>query len=489
LGEALRLTLGWLAEAVGGHLRSGDRRGDIGNVVIDTRAMQPGDVFVALRGLRFDGHDFVAEAFEKGAIGAIVERGFAGSASRDPAYVHGEDPPPVREAGAGERTRRAIVEVDDTTKALQDLAHAVRRASGTRVIAITGSAGKTTTKEAIAEFLSGRFRVVRNKGNLNNHIGLPLSLLQLRERPEVAVMELGMNHAGEISTLVAIADPDMRVWTNVGDAHIGFFASPDAIADAKAEILERADGDDVLVCNADDPRVMARVGAFAGRMLTFGTSDRATVRARAIEDLGIDGMRARVVAPAGERLIHTPLLGRGNLANVLAATAVALDLGTPFDAIAGAAARLTAADRRGAVRRLRGGVVLIDDSYNSSPAALAGALDVVARETRVSRKVAVLGEMLELGEHSLALHRASGRAAAAAGLRLLFAIGGQPARVLAGAAIEAGMPASAVRYAETSELATREVAAAIHAGDLVLVKGSRGTRMDIVADAVAAEFA
>ena len=449
---------------VGGHVRSGDESGEIGNVVIDTRTLQAGDFFVALRGASFDAHAFVAEAFQKGATGAIVERG------------RGADHP-------------ATVEVGDTTKALQDLAHAVRKASGARVIAITGSAGKTTTKEAIAEFLSGRFRVVRNTGNLNNHIGLPLSLLQLRERPDVAVMELGMNHAGEISTLVAIAEPDTRVWTNVGNAHIGFFASPDAIADAKAEILERADRQHVLVCNADDPRVTARVGAFVGRTLTFGTSDRATVRARDVENLGIDGMRARVVTPSEERSIRTPLLGRGNLLNVLAATAVALDLGTPFDDIVGAAARLSAPARRGAVHRLRGGIVLIDDSYNSSPAALAAALDVVARETRGARKVAALGEMLELGEHALALHRESGRAAAAAGVRLLFAIGGAPARALADAAIDAGMPASAVRHAETSEVAAREVAAAIRAGDLLRVKGSRGTRMDVVADHIAMEFA
>ena len=468
MGEALRLTLGWVAEATGGRIRSGDRGEAIGDVVSDTRSLRPGDFFVALRGLRFDAHDFVAEAFQKGAGGAIVERGCAGSA---------------QPTGGG------VIEVDDTTKALQDLAHAVRKASGTRVIAITGSAGKTTTKEAIAEFLSGRFRVVRNKGNLNNHIGLPLSLLQLRERPEVAVMELGMNHAGEIRTLVAMAEPQTRVWTNVGDAHIGFFPSADALADAKAEILERASSDDVLVCNADDPRVMARVGAFAGRTLTFGTSDRATVRACDVENLGIDGMRARMVTPAGERQVRTPLIGRGNLANVIAATAVALDFGTPLDDIVGAAARLMAADRRGAVRRLRGGTVLIDDSYNSSPSALAAALDVVAGEMRASRKVAVIGEMLELGEHSLALHRQSGRMAAAAGLGLLFAIGGEPARALADAAIEAGMPVSAVRYSEESELAARDIAAAVRPGDLVLVKGSRGIRVDIVADAVAAEFA
>jgi UDP-N-acetylmuramoyl-tripeptide--D-alanyl-D-alanine ligase len=183
------------------------------------------------------------------------------------------------------------------------------------------------------------------------------------------------------------------------------------------------------------------------------------------------------------------LLGRGNLRNVLAATAVALEFGVPFDEVAAAAGRLRAAERRGAVRRLRGGIVLIDDSYNSSPSALAAALDVVGRETRVSRKVAVLGEMLELGEHAVALHRASGRAAAAAGLRLLFTIGGAPARALADAAIAAGMPPEAVRHVDRSEAAARDIPGAIQSGDLVLVKGSRGTRTDIVADGIAAEFA
>jgi UDP-N-acetylmuramoyl-tripeptide--D-alanyl-D-alanine ligase len=383
----------------------------------------------------------------------------------------------------------AIVEVRDTTNALQDLAHAVREAAATRVVAITGSAGKTTTKETIADFLSASFRVVKNKGNLNNHIGLPLSLMQLRDKPDVAVMELGMNHVGEISTLVAIADPDVRVWTNVGDAHLGFFDSPDAIADAKAEILEGAEPRDVLVCNADDTRVMTRAAGFAGRTITFGESDRATVRARDIEDLGIDGIRARVVAPAGECVIETPLLGRGNLSNVLAATAVALEFGVPLPTIASRAAALRPADRRGAVHRLRGGITLIDDSYNSSPAALGRALDVVAKESRASRKVAVLGEMLELGDHAAALHQDSGRIAASAGLGLLFAVGGAPARALADAAIASGMSQASVIYFEKSEGAAPAIAAALRPGDLVLVKGSRGTRTDLIADRIAAEFA
>jgi UDP-N-acetylmuramoyl-tripeptide--D-alanyl-D-alanine ligase len=323
---------------------------------------------------------------------------------------------------------------------------------------------------------------------LNNHIGLPLSLMQLRTEPDVAVMELGMNHAGEIRKLVAIAEPDVRVWTNVGDAHLGFFASADAIADAKAEILERAAAGTVLVCNADDPRVMARAAAFPGRMLTFGESEQATVRAHLVRDRGIRGMSADVRTPAGERTFETALLGRGNLLNVLAATAVAVDFGVPLDEIVSEVARLQPADRRGVVRRLRDGVTLIDDSYNSSPSALQRALEVVAHESRDTRAIGVLGEMLELGDGSAALHEACGRAAAAAGLARLFAVGGEPARALASAAVAAGMAPAAVSYFERSEQAGPEVAAAIRAGDLVLVKGSRGTRTDVIVDRLVAEL-
>jgi UDP-N-acetylmuramoyl-tripeptide--D-alanyl-D-alanine ligase len=288
---------------------------------------------------------------------------------------------------------------------------------------------------------------------------------------------------------VAIADPDVRVWTNVGDAHLGHFASSDAIADAKAEILEGAGPQDVLVCNADDPRVMARVGRFAGRTVTFGEHPGAIVRAREIEDRGIDGTRARVATPAGDAVLQTPLLGRGNLSNVLAATAVALDFGIPLSTVVERAATLTPADRRGVVRRLRAGVTLVDDSYNSSPSALMNALDVIGRETRAARKVAVLGEMLELGAHANALHEDCGRAAAVAGLGLLFAIGGKPAQALARAAVAAGMPAASVTWTDTSEAAASIVAAAVRSGDLVLVKGSRGTRCDVVADRISADFA
>ena len=457
----VELTLGWVARAVGGTLRSGDLERPVGEIVTDSRTLRQGDLFVALRGPRFDAHAFVDDVMSRGAVGAIVETG--------------------RASGAG------LIEVADTLTALQTLAHAVRRAAGTQVIAITGSAGKTTAKEAIAEMLAIGRRVVKNKGILNNHIGLPLSLMQLRTGPDVAVMELGMNHAGEISTLVAIAEPDVRVWTNVGDAHLGFFASADAIADAKAEILERSTPRTVLVCNADDSRVMSRVRGFAGRTLTFGTVEGATVRAHDVEDRGIAGMRARVTTPAGEATIETPLLGRGNFSNVLAAMTVALDAGIPLDDVAAVAARLRPADRRGTVKRLRDGIILIDDSYNSSPTALRRALDVVAKESQAARKVAVLGEMLELGDHSRGLHDTCGRAAAEAGVSLLFTVGGAAARAMADAAIAAGMSPGAVRHFDTSDDAAPVVVEAIRPGDLVLVKGSRGTRTDVVVDRLVAE--
>ena len=376
----------------------------------------------------------------------------------------------------------------DTTTALQDLARYVRRESSATVIAITGSAGKTTTKEIIAALLSDRYRVVKNKGNLNNHLGLPLSLLELRRGADVAVMELGMNHAGELRLLVGIAEPEIRVWTNVGDAHLGYFDSRDALADAKAEILEGASAADVVVYNADDPLVASRAAAFDGRTIAFGTSPAADVRAEAIEDLGLDGMRLRIRTADDVAETSVPLVGRGNLMNVLAATAVALELGVPLAEIAARATTLSPAPHRGAVVRLARGVTILDDSYNSSPSALERALEAIAHERRATRKAAVLGEMLELGDHAVALHESSGRVAAAAGLDRLIAVGGDAAQAMASAAIAAGMPRDAVSWAPSSDAASQLAIDWLSAGDVVLVKGSRGIRTDLVVDRITAEF-
>ena len=450
------LTAGWIAQAAGGQLLCGDADRVVGEISTDTRSLSAGDFFVALRGPRFDGHGFVGAARASGAIGALVDTRYDGD------------------------RWGALVQVQDTTDGLQRLARAVRRASGARVVAITGSAGKTTTKDATAALLATTCRVVKNRGNLNNHIGLPLSLLQLRTSPDIAVMELGMNHAGEISRLVAIAEPDARVWTNVGDAHLGFFASPDAIADAKAEILEGADAGTRLVCNADDPRVMARVTGFRGRTVTFGLSPSATVRAVDIDDRGVSGTRARVLTTVGESAIETSLIGRGNLMNVLAAIATALEFGVPLARVPDAVAGIVPADHRGVVHRLASGVTVIDDSYNASPSAVRLALETVAGETRARRRIAVLGEMLELGDQAVTMHDACGRAAAAARLDRLVTVGGVPALAMASAAVAAGLPAAAVDHVASSAEAAALLEGHLQDGDLVLVKGSRGIGTDLV---------
>jgi len=471
--DRLPLTAGDIAAATGGRLEQGDSQQDIERISIDSRTIGASDLFVAIRGDRFDGHDFVAAAMARGAIGVLIDA-TAVAATK---------------AAIAAPSEAVIVGVADTTRGLQDIARDVRRRSRTKVVAITGSAGKTTTKEIAAEFLATRYRVFRNKGNLNNHIGLPLSLLELRARPEVAVVELGMNHSGEIRTLVGIAEPDVRVWTNVGDAHVGFFESSDAIADAKAEILEHARPNDVLVANADDPRIMARAGSFAGRVVTFGIEPQADVRATRVVDRGLEGTEARVRTPVGEATLQTPLLGTGNLANVLAATAVALQFDVSLDAIAAAAAGLRPAHHRGELLRLAGGLTLIDDSYNSSPSALKGALQTIRTATGSARKIAVIGEMLELGVHAIRLHRECGAAAAAADLNLLITVGGPPAQALAEEAARSGMPASSVTYVATSAQAADLTAERTRPGDLVLVKGSRGIGTDVVVDRLKAEYA
>ena len=461
----IRLAAAWVAAAVRGAIVAGDPGAEFHGVSIDTRTLAPGELFVAIRGERFDGAEFAAEALEKGAAGVVI--------AREPAA-----PKPVAKA-AGEG--RVVIEVDDTTAALQALANRIRRESGTKVVAITGSAGKTTTKEVTAELLALRYRVIRNRGNFNNHIGLPLSLVELRHRPEIAVVELGMNHAGEISTLVRVAEPDVRVWTNVGEAHLGFFASMDAIADAKAEILEASHESTLLVANADDERIAVRMGRFGGRITTFGIDRAADVRADAVIDRGIDGTTARLATPAGDVDVETPLIGRGNLANLLAAIAVALEFGVPLRAIADRASSLTPASHRGEVVRLAGGVTLVDDSYNANPTATRRALDVLT-QAAAGRRIAVLGEMLELGDRSVALHEDVGRVVAAKPIDLLLTVGGPSAAAMADAARAAGMERDRVRHFATSDEAADAAAALVRAGDVVLVKGSRGIRTDRVVE-------
>ena len=463
----VRLTAAIVASAAGGRLRQGRADQVVAGFTTDSRRIARGQLFIALRGERFDGATFAAASLEAGACGVLVPVATSVDAPED----------------------AIVIEAPDTLLALQNLGQYVRRQSGARVVAITGSAGKTSTKEAAADFLTTRYTVYRNAGNLNNHIGLPLSLLELASRPDIAVVELGMNHAGEIRRLVELSEPEVRVWTNVGDAHVGFFGSVEAIAEAKAEVLEGAGPMTRLVANADDALVMAHAGRFPGVTTTFGVDADADVRAVDVEDDGVRGTSSRLETPAGAVPLRVPLPGRGPLLNVLAAAAVALAFDVPLDQIASRAATLAAAPRRGQVIELGRGVTLVDDSYNSSPAALSRALDALAATTPEGRRIAALGEMRELGDLSIALHEDSGRRAVHAGVERLIAVGGDSAKALADAAIASGLAPDRVSHFTTSTDAADSIAALLAPGDIILVKGSRGTRMDIVADRVKQEWA
>lgn len=453
-----------MAEAFGGTLVAGDASTPLPEVSIDTRTLQTGALFIAIVGPRFDGHTFVREAVARGAAGVVVQP--ASQVADLPAHV-------------------AVIEVADTLAGMQQAASVVRRRSQTRLVAITGSAGKTTTKEITAALLAPHVTTFRTQGNLNNHVGLPLSLFGLRTCPAMGVVELGMSGFGEIRRLVEIATPEVRVWTNVGSAHLGAFASVEEIAQAKAEILHGAQPDDVLVANSGDARVMQHARGFIGRTVTFGVNVDADVQVRDVESRGAQGMRARLVTSAGTCAFETSLLGEGNLANIAAATAVALDAGVPLDAISESIGGLTAAPHRGQVIVAPGGWTIIDDAYNSSPEALQRALASLGAAS--GRRVALLGEMLELGPASGALHLTCGRAAVVSGVDLLATVGGAPAEALARGAVMAGLPADAVSHDASSDDLARRVRGLVRPGDVVLVKGSRGIAMDRVVAALMGE--
>ena len=454
--QPFALTAQEMADAFGGVLHHGPAARPLPTVSIDTRTLAPGDLFVAIRGPRFDGHAFVAEAISRGA-GAVA----------------------VSDVGALTSTLVPAIVVTDTLHGLQAAAHVIRRRAATSVVAITGSAGKTTTKEIAATLLGRRFTTFRNRGNLNNHLGLPLSLFELHTAPQMAVVELGMSGFGEISRLVAIAEPQVRVWTNVGEAHLGAFASVEEIAQAKAEILEGATADDVFVANAGDPRVMARVGAFPGQVITFGVDVAADVAIAQARPQGFHGTTATLSLRGDAHAIETRLLGTPNLANIAAASAVAFHAGVPARDIVEAIGGLSPAAHRGEILRAPGEWVVIDDAYNSSPTALTLALETLVGTS--GRHVAVLGEMLELGHASEQYHVACGQAAARLGVELLIAVGGAPARALADAAREAGVDAVHAGDSVAGASLARE---RVRQGDVVLVKGSRGIGMEVVVQAL-----
>ncbi len=411
---------------------------------IDSRTTTPGDLFFALRGPHHDGHGFLAEAFQKGAAAAVVSR-------------------TDHEAGP-------LLVVEDTLAALRQLAGWARRRWGGTVIGVTGSAGKTTTKDIIAWILGSAMPVGRTEGNLNNHIGLPVSILRLPDGARAAVLEMGMNHPGEIRALAALAAPEIGVVTNVGRAHLGFFDSIEQIALAKRELIEELTGDGAAVLNADDPLVAAFRSAHRGRTITFGFSPEADVRADEVEYTP-DGARFR----SGGCDFETTLAGRPGVMNLLAGLAVARLFGIPFHRLRESVGAFRAGKMRGE-RFLHQGIRIWNDCYNANPDAVRAMLDAL-RETPARRRVAVLGEMLELGRWAEPLHGDIGRYAVRCGISVLVGIRGA-ARFMVDAAMEAGVEGGAAYFFEDPEPAGEFLKRIAGAGDVVLFKGSRGTEVE-----------
>jgi len=415
---------------------------------VDSRTLQPGDLFFALRGPVNDGHAHIAEVFEKGAVAAVVEEA----------------------AGGG-----PVLRVDDTLRALQQLAGWGRREWRGDVVAVTGSAGKTTTKDVIAEMLATEMTTAKNQGNLNNHVGLPLSLLRLEETARVAVLEMGMNHAGEIRELAAIARPDVGVVTNVGYAHIENFDSVDGIAAAKRELVEALGDRGTAVLNADDKRVAAFAASHPGRTILYGQSPDAQVRAEDVEYSlgdGSPGVRFRV----GAVRFESALTGRHSVSNLLGGIAVASVYGVPPDRLKQRVQQLTPGKMRGE-RLLHNGVVILNDCYNSNPDAVRAMLEVV-RDTPARRRIAVLGEMLELGRWAEPLHRDVGNYAAVCGFDVLVGIRGA-ACYMVDAVKRAGLTADAAFFFDDPEEAGRLVRTLAQPGDVILFKGSRGVHVEL----------
>ena len=426
---------------------------------IDSRTVGAGELFFAVRGARLDGHDFVVAALERGAIAAVVSRALVASL-----------PDAVLVA--------PLLIAEDPLLALQALASHVRRQWGRRVVAITGSAGKTTTKEAVAAALGAKFKVLKSRGNLNNSFGLPLELLRIEPEHEVAVVEMGMNHAGEIAALTRIASPDWGVVTNVGTAHIENFAGGQAgIARAKFELVASLPANGVAFLNCDDPYVSQFGRDFSGRAVYFGAGPCADPQLLAAsEDLA--GLHLRFRAGEREGGFTLRLLGGHNASNALAGLAVALEAGVDLDAAVAALASLTAGDKRGQVMEIDGATIL-NDSYNSNPEALRSMIRTLATRP-AQRRILVAGEMLELGEHGPALHAACGRAAAEAGLDLVAGVQGN-AEHLAAAACTGGV---ASLFLPNAAAAGRWLKQTLQPGDVVLVKGSRGVHMERVMEIV-----
>ena len=468
------LTIGQVIESICGTQPVGLDH-TITDTVIDSRLVKRGALFIALPGEQHDGHEFVADAFERGAQLAIIEHDV-------------ETDAPTLDI------RRALPEIDlsvlqtplclrveSSLRALQQLARYWRAKFDLRVIGITGSVGKSTTKELVADVLSRRFETIRSPGNLNNEIGLPLSLMGLTEDHECVVLEMGFYVPGEIAELCTIARPQVGVLTNISEVHLERAGSIEAIVQGKGELVEALppDPEGVAVLNFDDPRVLAMTDRTRARIFTYGLSPEADIWASDVEGLGLEGIRCVIHYGTDHIHLRVPLLGRHSVHTVLRAAAVGLVEGLTWQEIAGGLQDTHSQLRLVAVRG-PGGALLLDDTYNAAPPSVIAALNLL--EDLEGRKIAVLGDMLELGEYEERGHRMVGVRAAQVADELVAV--GERARWIADEARQSGMPDEDVHELEDADQVTAYLKDRIGEGDVVLVKGSRGMQLDRVVAAL-----
>ena len=456
---AVAVELTEVLQATGGRLLRGPDHVAFAQLHIDSRQVEPGGLFVALKGEEMDGHTFIPQAIERGALGILCER----------------DPGPSGSA--------AVIQVPDTRQALFDMTANRLRRQPVPIVAITGSAGKTTTKELIAHVLGRRLRVRKSEGNLNTYTGIPMTIFQMSPGDRVLVVEYGMSRAGEIAELASIGPPNIAVVLNVGLAHVGFLGSIEAVAAAKRELVEGLAPGGLAVLNAEDERVRA-MAAVSRRTVLFGFGSPASVRAEKLRLHGLEGSQFLLATPRGSAEVYLRLPGQHSILNALAAAAVALEFDYDAASIASALHGFTPPARRMNLVAGLEGATIIDDCYNASPGSMEAALNVLRLAPAGSTRVALLGDMLELGDHANRAHDEAGLIAGRSA-DFVVALGEHADRIVTGAR-KAGLDARHAIKAESVESAVELVKPLLTPRTQVLVKGSRGMRMERIVEALRA---
>ncbi|MFQ5457239.1 MAG: UDP-N-acetylmuramoyl-tripeptide--D-alanyl-D-alanine ligase [Myxococcota bacterium] len=454
-----RFPVAWMVQAARGRLVRGRAGGDFSGVSNDTRALARGALYVALRGARFDGHRFCREAVERGAAGVLIEKG--------------------RSRGLRIPPGARVIEVPDTQRALGRIARAHRRRFDIPVIAITGSNGKTTTKEMAAAIIGRRHSVLKTEGNLNNLIGLPLTLFGLGPAHEIAVLELGMNHTGEIRDLTRICEPSVGVITNVGPAHTENFRTLDEVGAAKGELFQTMRAG-TIVLNADDPRVVRQARGLDHRRISFGIARRARLRAEALRRKGIAGIAFTLVSRGARTRVSLPVPGRHNVLNALAAAGAAIAVGLEPPDVARGLAAFENTRWRGEIMKVGRNVILINDCYNANPASVEAALRSFVEMKGEARGFAVLGDMLELGKGSEEAHRGVGKLVRDLGVEVLLTYGPQSRATAEEAA--AGRSGTEVHVGKSHDEIVGKLRGMAQGRDWILVKGSRGMQMEKIVE-------